>query len=40
MYISSFVVGIAATILVEVVAFVVMFAIWVKKNGEYKEDEE
>lgn len=40
MYISPFVVGVLATVLVEVVAFVVTFSIWLKKNGEYREDEE
>lgn len=40
MYIDPFVVGVLATVLVEVVAFVVTFSIWLKKNGEYREDEE
>ena len=40
MYINPFVVGILATVLVEVIAFFVAFAIWLKKNGEYREDEE
>lgn len=40
MYISPFVVGILATVIVEVIAFFVTFSIWLKKNGEYKEDEE
>lgn len=40
MYISPFVVGVLSTVLFEVVAFVVTFSIWLKKNGEYREDEE
>lgn len=40
MYISPFVLGIAATLIIEVVAYVVTFSIWLKKNGEYREDEE